>query len=105
GQKQKTNVYVGNTVAVEQVGTQVQSLVWKYSNPVTGTTAEQTSFGYNKKEYDPFGLELGTTDPYVQHEEPDYASLSGGSRYKEGGNPFGGGNGCMWDGVPVKCEV
>jgi hypothetical protein len=57
-----------------------------------------------KKEYDPFGLELGDTDPYLQNAEPDYASM-GGSFYREGGNPFGDVSGCNWDGMAVPCHV
>jgi hypothetical protein len=58
----------------------------------------------NKKEYDPFGLELGTSDPYLQHEEPDYASLSGSSFYKDGGNPFDGIGGCTVDQFQRPCS-
>ena len=104
GQKQKTNVYVGSEVAAEQgLNGQTQSLVWKYSNPVTGTSAEQTSY-VAKKEYDPFGLELGESDPYLQSELPDYPALAGGSFYREGGNPFDGSSGCNVDGFPAPCS-
>jgi hypothetical protein len=105
GQKQKTNVYIGSEVAAEQVPNgESQFLTWKYSNPVTGTSAEQTSF-VAKKEYDPFGLELGDSDPYLQSEFPDYPALPGGSFYGEGGNPFDGSSGCQWNGMPVPCHV
>jgi hypothetical protein len=105
GQKQKTNVYIGSEVAAEQVPNgESQFMVWKYQNPVTGTSAEQTSF-VAKKEYDPSGLELGDSDPYLQSEFPDYPGLPGGSFYGEGGNPFDGSSGCQWDGMPVPCHV
>jgi hypothetical protein len=105
GQKNKTKVYVGSEVGAEQVlhdGT--PAVVWKYSNPVTGSSAEQTVYGLGKKEYDPFGLELGGSDPYLQSAEPDYASM-GGSFYRDGGNPLSGGNGCQWNGMPVPCQM
>jgi hypothetical protein len=101
GQKNKTKVYVGGEVEAEQVfndGT--PAVVWKYSNPVTGSSVEQTVYGLGKKEYDPFGLELGGSDPYLQHEEPDYASM-GGSFYREGGNPFDSAGGYTLNGMPT----
>jgi hypothetical protein len=104
GQKQKTNVYIGSELAAEQVPNgESQFMVWKYQNPVTGTSAEQTSF-VMKKEYDPFGLELGDSDPYLQNEFPDYPGLPGGSFYGEGGNPFDGTSGCNLDGFPAPCS-
>jgi hypothetical protein len=104
GQKQKTNVYIGSEVVAEQVPNgESQFMVWKYQNPVTGTSAEQTSF-VMKKEYDPSGLELGDSDPYLQSEFPDYPGLPGGSLYRNGGNPFDGISGCNLDGFPASCS-
>jgi hypothetical protein len=104
GQKRKTNVYVGSEVAAEQIlSGQNQWLVWKYRNPVTATSAEQTGTSVTKQEYDPWGLELGASDPYLQSEEPDYAMLAGGSFYRNGGNPFDGDSGCQWNGMPFPC--
>jgi YD repeat-containing protein len=109
GQKDKTNVYAGGDVLVEQkvYAGGVQGLVWKGRNPVTRTSVEQsTGSGQTRKnEYDPFGLELGENDPYLASAEPDYASMFGGSSYRSGGNPFDGGDGCMWDGAPVRCTA
>jgi hypothetical protein len=104
GQKTKTHVYAGSEEIAEQRlynnGSQ-QSIWWQHLNPVTGTRFD----GSLKKEYDPFGLELGDTDPYLQNAEPDYASM-GGSFYRDGGNPFGAGSGgCQWNGMPVRCVM
>jgi hypothetical protein len=108
GNKTKTYVYASGEIIAEQqlyYGGE-QTLTWKQSNPVTGTEAEQhTSNGMNyKKEYDPFGRELGESDPYLNNAEPDYASLPGGSFYRSGGNPFGGDSACQWNGAPIRCE-
>jgi hypothetical protein len=101
GQKNKTKVYVESEVGAEQVlNNGTPALVWKYSNPVTGSSAEQTVYGLGKKEYDPFGLELGGSDPYLQSAEPDYASM-GGSFYRDGGNPFDSAGGYTLNGMPT----
>ena len=108
GAKRKTNVYAGGTVVAEQqlYNEGQQSITWKHLNPVTGTTMESGAGGAagGKKDYDPFGLELGYADPYLQNEEPDYASM-GGSFYREGGNPFGESDGCQWNGMPIRCRM
>jgi YD repeat-containing protein len=105
GQKDKTNVYAGSELIAEQqlyYGGE-QGLTWKQSNPVTGTeVAQNTANGLTSRaEYDPFGLELGHSDPYLDNAEPDYASLAGGSFYRSGGNPFDSRGGCEWNGVPM----
>lgn len=107
GQKTKTHVYVGSTEVAEQqlYGPGTQDVFWKYSNPMTGSSAEQTSAGVTKLEYDPFGLELGESNPYLLNAEPDYASMLGGSSYFSGGNPFDGQGGCDWDGMQVPCQM
>lgn len=42
-----------------------------------------------KRECDPFGLKLGDSDPYLNHTEPDYAALPGGSFYRRLGSAAG----------------
>jgi hypothetical protein len=109
GQKTKTHVYAGSGEIAEQElynnGSQ-QNVSWKHVNPVTGTSADSGPAGEAglKKEYDPFGLELGDTDPYLQNAEPDYVSM-GGSFYREGGNPFDSAGWCNWDGMQVPCHT
>ena len=108
GEKSTTKVYAGALLIAEQqfYYQGEQSLSWQYGNPVTGTSVEQNaSSGQTQQaEYDTFGLELGDSDPYLQSEEPDYAALSGGTLYREGGNPFDGGGGCQWNGLPIDCS-
>jgi YD repeat-containing protein len=107
GGKKKTNVYAGGAIVAEQqlFNEGQQSITWKHQNPITGTVAESGTAGAPglKREFDPYGLELGNSDPYLENAEPDYASM-GGSSYREGGNPFGDVNGCQWNGMPVACD-
>jgi YD repeat-containing protein len=109
GQKAHTKVYAGSQLVAEQdvYAGGVQGLTWQQTNPITGTEVKQNTVNglTLKKEYDPFGLELGESDPYLNNPEPDYASLSTTSLYRDGGNPFDGGGGCTWDGVPVNCST
>ena len=108
GQKVKTKVYAGNEIIAEQDayfdGT--QGLTWKQRNPVTGTQVEQNTLNEytQKKEYDPFGLELGESDPYWNNAEPDYATFAGGSFYRSGGNPFDDREGCTVDFMAASCS-
>ena len=108
GQKAKTYVYAGGEVIAQQdayAGGE-QWLTWKQRNSITGTQVEHnTANGQTyKKEYDPFGRELGDSDPYLNNSEPDYATFAGGSFYRNGGNPFSDDSGCQWNGAPIRCE-
>ncbi len=108
GQKDKTIVYAAGEIIAEQnlyYGGE-QGLTWKHSNPITGTEVEQnTANGLtHKKEYDPFRLELGESDPHLNNAQPDYATFAGGSFYRSGGNPFDDGGGCMIDRMPGSCR-
>ncbi|HEV7903688.1 MAG TPA: S8 family serine peptidase [Pyrinomonadaceae bacterium] len=110
GQKSHTKVYASDELIAEQdfYDGGVQGLTWKQRNPGTGTEAEQNMVNgqtqAQKKEYDPFGLELGDGDPYLNNSQPDYATMVGGSFYRSGGNPFGNNEGCMIDRLPGSCQ-
>lgn len=76
---------------------------------MTGSTRETSTEGYTyateeNVELDPQGRDAGGSDPYAAEAELGTVDYSG--TYEIAGNGFdGGGHGCEWDGMPIKCEV
>jgi len=104
GQKQKGYVYAGKQVLAEYWTNRV---LWMHHDPVTGSLVETDASGVvvNVEELDPLGAGVGTSDPYINNNDPDYAGINQGSQlYFSSGNPFDVGRGCTADGAPISCS-
>jgi YD repeat-containing protein len=104
GQKLTGYVYLGEEVIATQSFAdqpQYQQVVWRHTDPVTGTVGVSTStYGYGAAfQPDPVGVDLGFFDPYVSAPEPeplpDLVSLKGGS----------GSDRCRLDGMEIECSI
>jgi YD repeat-containing protein len=104
GNRLKSMVYAGNTLIAEATGA---FIFWRHSNPVTGTMLKSVGGGsfIDRSEFDPFGAEVGSTDPYFGDEYADYIEIKGQEPlYMEGGDPFDLSGGCGLDGMPISCS-
>jgi hypothetical protein len=105
----KSYVYSGNERIAESYNLYSggpYSIAWRHSNPVTGTLLKTNESGFvnDRSEFDPFGAEVGSADPYYGDEFADYIEIKGQEPlYIEGGNPFDLSGGCSLDGMPVPC--
>ncbi len=77
---------------------------WRHADAARGSFVETDVNGIvTRRELDPLGADVGTTDPYVIY-GGSYGQLIGSeSLYGERGNPFNLANGCALDGVAVAC--
>jgi YD repeat-containing protein len=108
----RSYIYIGNERIAEcasvSVGGQTSgSIEWRHSNPVTGTLlkSHDSNFVTSRSEFDPFGAEVGNSDPYFGDEFADYIEIKGQEPlYIEGGDPFDLSGGCSLDGMPVPCS-
>lgn len=84
-----------------QLPPQYQAVVWRHTDPVTGTFGVSGStYGYATGfQPDPVGVDLGFSDPYLDPPESqplkDLVSLVGGS----------GSDRCTLDGVGIECAI
>ena len=110
GNRNKSYVYAGNERIAEDNNLFVGGpyfITWRHSNPVTVTILTTLDSGtiHNRSEFDPFGAEVGSIDPYYGDEFADYAEIKGQEPlYIEGSDPFDLSGGCEKDGMPISCN-
>ena len=97
----KGYVYVNGQRLAEQDWS--VAVFWHHANPGTGSWVETDYLRQpTRKEMDPIGAELGTTDPFQVQQVPTYLDLKGSEPlFIEGGDPFDFSGGHEIDGMPV----
>jgi hypothetical protein len=59
-----------------------------------------------RRELDPLGADVGTTNPYAYYGTPTYTDLIGPQPlYGERGNPLDPAGGCSWNGMALPCDI
>jgi hypothetical protein len=105
--KTKGYIYAQGVKLVEQTILYGSSyLSWRQTNPGTGNwilTPSGGGYVQEKKEHDPLGAEVGTTNPYLTDPIPTYPDM-GQPLYIEGGDPFDRSGGYEIDGLPVSAS-
>src|SRR5438270_8180135 len=107
GLKRKGEVYLGGEKLAEQnADIAPGAVVWRQVDASRGSYVETDAGGVaTRRELDPLGADMGTSDPYAQYHGSYGAMMGAEALYVDRGNPFNLSGGCVLDGMPVSCST
>jgi hypothetical protein len=103
---EKRHVYAGGGKVAEHRQWPGGGAEWWHRNPLTGSWVEAGGVTAERREVDPLGSEVGTSDPFPPAVQVQYADIYGGDLlFLEAGDPLDPRGGCgTIDGLPASCS-